>query len=120
MIIFCLLSLFVFSTGKQIETIDENNRKAELRYSLNSSIEDTFNKYFLNTKGEKIDVEEMMMFFNSHFKEGINSEGVLKVRLIGCDSENGILYIGVENTYKNVFGMEGKLSCEKALMLEEF
>lgn len=116
---FGILSIFIFLTGKQIDTIDGNKRKAELRYSLNSAIEDTFKKYIVGGKENQSGPEEIMYYFNSRFLKGVTSDGKIRIRLIGLDKENGILYIGVKNSYKNVFGVEEEVGCEKALILEE-
>lgn len=118
--LYCMLSVFIFFTGKHIDNIDENNRKAEIRYSLNNAIEDTFKKYFFNDDKEEFNFDEMMGYFINHFMTGVNSEGAMKIRLVGCDETNGVLYINVEETYTNIFGKERVVNCSKALVVEEF
>lgn len=117
--VFFLIMTFIMTGAVHVTEVNRNSREIELQEGLNNSLSDSLNVLFVNKSYEIEDIEELMADFCAAFLVTQNSPDNITVSLVGANFEEGLVFVEVSADYRFLNGDIEKITCKKAVLLEE-
>ena len=95
------------------------NRSMELQGNLSSAVEETIENMALNPKYNIHNTNEFLADFTESLSVLLDSQSDINIHILQCDKEKGILSVNIELGYTHPNGNEGRVSCEKTVIVNQ-
>lgn len=94
------------------------NRSEELQRELSNTVESTLEHLMLEKTYGIADTQEFLADFMQALCYGLVTDSDVQVDVMGVDLEQGLLSVRVTECFKHPNGRDGKVSCERTVVLE--
>jgi len=95
------------------------NRSMELKSNLSSIVEASMENMMQNPKYSIHNINEFVADFMENLSLTIDSESDVRVDILDCDTQKGLLSVRVTLLYTHPNGMPGTVSCERLVIFDK-
>ena len=110
--------LFFFFLACTMTISERGVRQNELEQAVNRGVEQTAARMKEEGYGAVSD-EELLAELSEAVLSGINSDCAIKLQVLECDQQAGVLSVRATGTFQHPNGEEGKVTAERTVVWEK-
>lgn len=119
----CLTIIIILLIIIQYSIVNKNYRDIEINTHINDAFDYAIDKTFASynktdneSTSQNSSLHDLVLAFNTAFKESVNTDGTFTISVLYADYDNSILDIIITDEYNYGFlNKKGKVSCERAV-----